>query len=147
MNGKHTAFGARPRAPKNAQITPEDTSYNHIYACWRIKQIQLVDPYGWHALNPGQVEYVRNKLSEFEAKNWNQIFVDEKKRNHPIQVADFDCPEARQWMRRNLPDEDTLWTLRLSGPERVWGIFRGGAFHLLFWDPQHRIKVTDKRGT
>jgi hypothetical protein len=130
---------------KKAVISAADPSYNHIQACWRIKRLQLIDPYGWHELNQEQIEYVRRKLSEFESRDWNHIFVVEKQRNHPIPVADLDCPIAREWMRQNLPVEDTLWTLRFSGPERVWGIFRGGAFHLLFYDPQHRIKRSEKK--
>src|ERR1019366_5650988 len=108
----------------------------------RIQKIQMVDPYGWHELDMQQIEYVRGKLAEFETRTWNTIFVDEKKRNHPIPVAELDCPDAREWMRDNMPDEDTLWTLRFSGPERVWGIFRNGAYHILFYDPHHRIKLS-----
>jgi hypothetical protein len=99
----------------------------------------MADPYGWHGLTAGQLSYIRQKLIQFEAKDWNQIFVIEKKHNHSIPVAEFDCPKAKKWMRENLPDQDELWTLRLSGPERIWGVFREGVFHILFWDPNHQI--------
>jgi len=116
-------------------------------ACWRLQKLQLVNPYGWHELTGEQLAYIRGKLVEFEAKDWNQIFVAERKHNHSIEVATFDCPQAREWMRRNMPDQDVLWTLRLSGKERIWGILREGVFHLLFWDPDHQIKESQKKGT
>jgi hypothetical protein len=99
----------------------------------------MVDPYGWHELTSDKLSYIRQKLIQFEAKDWNQIFVIEKKHNHSVPVIEFDCPKAKKWMRENLPDQDELWTLRLSGPERIWGVFREGVFHVLFWDPAHQI--------
>lgn len=143
---KRPVFGAAaPRAGKIAVVTPG--GFNHIFACWRLQRLQLVDPYGWHQLSAEQLLYIRGKLVEFEAKDWNQIFVVEKKHNHSIPVGELDCPHAREWLRRNMPDQDQLWTLRLSGKERIWGVLREGVFHLIFWDPEHRIKVAAKHGT
>jgi len=144
-NRKRASFGGL--APRGGKIPVESpaVSYNHIRACWRLQRLQLIDPYGWHELTAAQLLYIREKLIEFEAKDWNQIFIVEKKHNHSVAVADFDCPKAREWMRRNLPDQDLLWRLRLSGPERVWGILREGVFHLMFWDPGHEIKLSEKK--
>ena len=138
--------GLAPRPMKSPIITPGD-GYNWMRACWRIQRLQLVDPYGWRAITPDQLAYIKTKLAEFEAKDWNPIFVTEKQHNHPTDVASFDCPQAREWMRRNMPTEDVLWTLRLSGKERIWGILRDGVFHLLFWDPNHQIKASEKKHT
>jgi hypothetical protein len=136
---KRPVFGAAaPRPGKSPVVTPGE-GFNRIHACWRLQKLQLIDPYGWHNLTAAQLLYVREKLIEFEAKDWNQIFVAEKWRNHSIPVEQFDCPKARNWMTRHLPDQDELWTLRLSGAERIWGILREGVFHLLFWDPNHQI--------
>jgi len=148
INGKHkkAVFGLAPRHEKSPVIAPSE-GFNKIHACWRIQKLQLVDPYGWHDLTADQLAHIRVKLAEFEAKDWNQIFVMERQHNHTIEVASFDCPQAREWMRRNMPAEDVLWTLRLTGKERIWGILRDGIFHLLFWDPEHRIKLSPKKGT
>jgi len=102
----------------------------------------MADPYGWHELTPEQVAYVREKLGLFESMTWNEIFVVAKKQNHDIPVAGLRCPHARKWMKDNMPDQPTLWTLRFSGAERVWGIFSGGAYQILFWDPHHLIYPT-----
>lgn len=116
-----------------------------MHACWRIARLQMVDPHGWHQLDATKVEYIRQKLAEYEAKDWNQIWITEKKHNHHVEVSTFDCPDAREWMRRNLPDQDVLWRLRLTGKERVWGIYREGVFHIIFWDPEHLIKLAPKK--
>ena len=146
-NNKRAVFGdVAPKGGKTAVITPEDGT-NWMRACWRIQRVQLVDPYGWHELSLAQLGEMQNKLAQIEEKTWNEIFVEDKKRNHPIPVADFDCPRAKRWMRANLPREDELWTLYLSTTERVWGIRRDGAFHIIFWDPNHKIKISHKKHT
>jgi hypothetical protein len=129
---------------KEAKLTPGISFYDRK-AAWRISRIQMADPYGWHDLPLEKVVYIQRKLSEFEKKTWNEIFQKEKHWNHPLPVSDLKCPEARQWMRRNMPDQDTLWTLRFSGAERVWGIYSEGVYIVVFWDPKHLIWETPKK--
>jgi len=149
MSNKHkraTFGGNAPKGGKTAVITPEDGT-NWMRACWRIQKLQLVNPYGWHELNAAEVLRMRQKLSQFEQRTWNEIFVRDKGYNHSVPVADFDCPHAKQWMSQNLPREDELWTLYLGSTERVWGLRREGAFHVIFYDPDHQIKVSLKKHT
>jgi len=122
-----------------------DTSVLDRKAAWRINQIQMVDPYGWHELTVDKLSYIKSKLSELEKKTWAEIFVKEKHWNHPLPVAELKCPLARRWMRNNMQDQDQLWTIRLSGAERIWGVFSDGAYLVLFWDPDHIIWETPKR--
>lgn len=140
---KRPAFGAPVQALKIPVVT--EGSFNDRHPSWRIEKLQLVDPYGWHELTGPQVKYLHAKLAEYERKDWNQILVTEKKWNHAVPVDGFKCPKARQWMRRNMPDQEELWSLRLSGAERVWGVYREGIFHLIWWDPQHLVWDTPKK--
>lgn len=118
-------------------------SYGNLKAAWRINKIQLVDPYGWHKLTFKEISDIREKLSDFETMTWNEIFVVAKKRNHPIRVDQLRCEHARRWMKVHMSDQPLLWTLRLTGPERVWGIFSEGAYQIIFWDPNHLIYPTN----
>lgn len=104
----------------------------------------MATPYGWHELSPEEIVYVQGKLSTFEGMTWKEIFVDAKKQNHPIDVCDLKCDEARKWMENNIKGQPTLWTLRFSGKERVWGIFSEGAYQIVFWDPKHMICPTER---
>lgn len=142
--GKHPRAEAVPSGQKNPTYAAEPQSYNHLKACWRVRNIVMTDPYGWHELTPEEVADVRQKLGNFESMTWNEIFVGAKKQNHAIDVSALRCPHARRWMKDNMPDQPTLWTLRFSGAERVWGIFSGGAYQILFWDPEHLIYPTER---
>jgi hypothetical protein len=143
---KKPKFGAEVTAKKEAVFTPGD-SYNVLKAAWRINKIQLIDPYGFHALTPEEVVYIRSKLAEFEKRTWNEIFVTDKKWNHASAVSELRCPIARKWLKDNMKDQEERWSLRLSGAERIWGIFSEGAFNVLWWDPKHIIYKTEKKGT
>ncbi len=102
----------------------------------------MTTPYGWHELTLAEVMDIRGKLASFETMTWNEIFVIAKKQNHDIPVSKLKCEKARRWMEKNMPDQPTLWTLRFSGAERVWGIFSGGSYQVIFWDPKHLIYPT-----
>jgi len=105
-------------------------------AAWRINRIQMVDPYGWHELSPEKIVYVKSKLAELEKKTWAEIFFKEKHWNHALPVFELKCPQARRWMRENMPDQDQLWALRLSGAARIWGVFSDGVYLVVFWEPR-----------
>jgi hypothetical protein len=120
----------------------ERVEFLNLKAAWRVNKIQLVDPYGWHQLTLPEIDHIREKLAIFESMTWSEIFVRDKKRNHAIPVHDFRCEQARRWMKRNMADQPELWTIRFTGPERVWGIFSEGAYQIVFWDPEHRIYPT-----
>jgi len=120
----------------------ERVEFLHLKAAWRIKRIQMADPYGWRKLTPGEVSHIHEKLSYFETMTWNDIFIVAHKRNHRIPVNELRCPHAKRWMNINMPDQLELWTLRFTGIERVWGVFSEGAYQIIFWDPTHQIMPT-----
>ncbi len=70
-----------------------------------------------------------------------------KHRNHTVLVSRL-SPEAQKRLREIKQDDlDELTSLRLSGRERVWGIRESGIFHLLWWDPEHRVFPTTRQHT
>jgi hypothetical protein len=142
---KQPKAGAAPTGLKQPKIVEDPLSYKNLKACWRVRSVRLSSPYGWHELALAELVEVQQKLAMFESMTWNEIFVVAKNRNHPIPVSDLRCPEARKWMAKNMPDQETLWTLRLSGAERVWGVLSGGAYQVVFWDPQHLIYPSAKK--
>jgi hypothetical protein len=141
---KKVAFGAVPPGDKKPAIAADPISYLHLKASWRVRHVQMATPYGWRELSPEQIVYVQSKLSAFESMTWKEIFVDAKKQNHAIEVGDLKCDKARKWMESNMKGQPTLWTLRFTGKQRVWGIFSEGAYQIVFWDPEHQICPTDQ---
>jgi hypothetical protein len=129
---------------KKPKVAVDPESFNQRKAAWRVGKVQMADPYGWHTLDLAAIGYIREKLGAFESMTWSEIFVVAKKQNHDILVSELRCEIARRWMKRNMPDQDRLWTLRFSGAERVWGIFSDGVYQIIFWDPLHKIYPTQR---
>jgi len=144
---KQASFGGLSPSPTKVPVITAEADTGWMRACWRIERMQFVDPYGWHQLDASELMEIRRKLIQFEQKTWNEIFVKENKYNHSVAVKDFDCSQAKQWMAHNLPREDELWTLYLGSTERIWGIRRAGAFHIIFYDPSHQVKLSLKKHT
>jgi hypothetical protein len=136
---------AETTGEKITKSISQPPAYDDKKAAWRISKIQLADPYGWHEMTPSEVSAIRVKLATFEKNTWKELFIRDAKWNHRIQSGDLKCPIAKAWMKTNMPDQPFLWTLRLSGAERVWGILSEGAFLIVFWDPNHLIWEIPRR--
>lgn len=114
-------------------------SINDQSPSWRIARIELEDPFGWHLVGQGVLHEIRKKLAQFEAKTWNEILVKEKHWNHTIPVSKICAPARDRLTALRLDDIEEVVSLRLTGPQRVWGYRVGPVFHLLWWDPEHHV--------
>jgi hypothetical protein len=94
---------------------------------------------------------IHSSIASFETMTWSEI---EKKvgphgtrHNHPMPVSDI-CPDARKRLRELVLDDfDTLYSLRITGERRLWGIRDNEAFYILWWDPHHSVCPVKKRYT
>lgn len=106
---------------------------------WRVSQLEMRDPYGWHSLDAATLNYVRTKLSNFESMTIAEIFVKSKKQNHSVSKRLL-CNDAQKRLDElRLYDVDKLHSLRLEAKKRVWGILIENVIHLLWWDPEHAV--------
>jgi hypothetical protein len=133
-----TALVPDPRKVPRAVLTQ---SYHHLRPSWRVASMELVDPFGWHAVDAETLLSIRAKLAHFESMTWSEILVAGKKRNHSISVSAI-TPEARQRLEVIGLGLDEVVSLRLSGAERVFGYLDNGVLVLLWWDPDHQVCPT-----
>jgi hypothetical protein len=105
------------------------------------------DPYGWHEIKKEKLVEVCKKLGELEASTWSEIFVTRKKQNHSVSVAQLSKEAKDRLKELKLDEHEELISLRLSGPERVWGYRYMGALTLLWWDPGHQVCPSLPRNT
>lgn len=135
---KQPAFATRPDVRKVPNVGPS-TSVNDQHPSWRISRLELVDPFGWHIIDGPLLHAIHQKLAHFESKTWNEILVKEKHRNHTVPVTKL-CSDARGRLAAlKLDDLEEIVSLRLTGPQRVWGYRIEAVLHLLWWDPEHGV--------
>lgn len=107
----------------------------------------MQDLFGWHEVAPEKLKEIRAKLGDLEKKTWGQILLEEKHRNHSVQVGDL-IPEIQKRLTERQLLLESLISLRLSGKERLWGyLSHWGAMEVLWWDPEHEICPSPKKHT
>jgi hypothetical protein len=67
---------------------------------------------------------------------------------HPIPIKEL-CSEAQKRLSQIelIATEEELFSLRLSGRERLWGIRERHIFKILWWDPKHEVYPVKKKHT
>lgn len=112
---------------------------------WRVAFIDYEGPWGFNNVNNAdKIKGVLDKLKNFEGMTWGEI---EGGENHLISITKV-CKKARQRLVEiNKNDYQDLFSFRLSGKERIWGIREMEAYYLLWWDPKHTVYLVQKKHT
>ena len=94
-------------------------------------------------------ETIINKLKDYEGMTWDEIIKETggKKHgnnNHYENISDL-IPEAQnRWKELHLEEYDRIFSLRLTGLQRLYGILLNGVFKIVWFDPKHEIYKTQK---
>lgn len=142
----------RRKTPKRGgQALPEKeprsraVSTQGDYPRWSFTRIDWNGPWCPKALGAHKLLEVVNKLTQFEGRTWGDIESD--RRNHAVETASVGKAAQARLVEIRQDDVASLFSLRLSGRERVWGIREGALFRLLWWDPEHSVYPSKKKHT
>lgn len=93
-------------------------------------------PWGWDCPDRACIMEIREKLKSFETMNWNQI---ERAGSHNVETERL-CSVAKGRLRDIRQDDvDEIFSLRLTGRKRIWGVRAGPILRILWWDPDHEV--------
>ncbi len=114
---------------------------------WQIRILDFEGPWGWGDIDAETLTYLHGKLAQFETMTWAEIN-NPNTGCHPIQIKDL-CSEAQKRLAeiQVVTTEEELFSLRLSGKERLWGIRERHIFKILWWAPRHEVYPVDKKHT
>ena len=66
-------------------------------------------------------------------------------RNHHVKVSEI-LKEAQRLLRNSFVDDlEEIYSLRITGKVRFYGIIQDSVFHILWYDPKHEIYPTKRR--
>ena len=85
------------------------------------------------------------KLKHFESMTWGEI--DRNKKSHSMSLEKIAKGAQDRLRERELDDLEMLYSLRLSGKERIWGKRENEAFYIIWWDSDHSIYPVQKKHT
>lgn len=112
---------------------------------WSLRVLDVDGPYCFFRTTITKAREIRKKLADFESMTWASI---EGPQSHFVQVEDLARDAQRRLVEIGQDDIDELFSLRLSGRERIYGI-RGptGVLKLLWWDADHQVYPVEKKYT
>jgi hypothetical protein len=88
-------------------------------------------------------------MQNFETMTWHEILKASGGRsngnnNHEIPISDL-CSDARKRLEElNLDDTDSIFSLRLAGKQRIFGIKEKRVLKIIWFDPDHSVCPSNK---
>lgn len=148
---KKPAWKAEPQPAKEVrfQTTPEST--NQQTPAWQFhKRDREHAAWGWDRLSHQEFcDLVYDKLANFESMTWDEILKAAGGRNrgnnsHNVTLEKC-CKDARDRLAELMQDDiDELFSLRLTGTHRLWGIKEGRVLRFIWNDPDHSVYPLSK---
>lgn len=90
----------------------------------------------WHYLFP--------LLKQIESKKWHELEKEtfgrkNKSKHHWVDIKDIIKPAQNRLLELKMDDHEQIYSLRLTGTQRIWGIRQQNYFRLLWFDFDHDI--------
>ena len=128
---KQPIFTKKPRKDPSLPATFS------VAPVWQMGVIDLDGPWGWRDINHSEFfSTILPKIQNFESMSWYEIL---GRNNHEVKVEQISKNAQKRLTDLKLDDFETLVSLRLAGPQRVWGIKIQNVFKILWWDPNHEV--------
>jgi hypothetical protein len=110
---------------------------------WRFSTVDQAGPFAWPK-GKEEEQYILQKLHEFDSMQWGEI---EGKQNHSIAVSRLSKEAQDRLSAINQDDVEEVFSFRLQGEHRVFGIRVRGVVKLLWWDPEHKVCPSNLKHT
>jgi hypothetical protein len=132
----------RPRAQKQPRIAV-DPSTDGLSPTWSFRHVDIGSPWCFSQVPQGDWVHLLAKLKHFEGLTWAQI--GQNTGSHPVEINKL-IPEARKRLTElGHGDREALYSLRVNGRPRIWGIRDGVVLRVIWWDGEHRICPSTKK--
>lgn len=125
---------ANPKREPRVAVDGENSQTK--YPIWCVAQMDFEGPWPW-TVSAQKLREIHGKLADFEKMLWSAI---SGTQNHFLSVESVNKKALKRLQELGHDDAaDLLYSLRLSGKERVVGIRAGREFRILWWDPEHDV--------
>lgn len=130
--GQFPGFVKVPRGVQQAQ---------HIATknfCWRFSDHDMGGPWGWeHASVQTLLGEIIPKLHEYESMTWAAM--EGHSGSHSIDVDGLAKDAQGRLAEIGKDDLDSLFSVRITGERRLWGVKDVAILRVLWWDPHHQV--------
>ena len=141
-----------PKAKKQP-IVQEHLNLYKMTPTWSFVKCDFEHP-NWGLTQNSNLEYLDRLLrrsKEWERSNWKDILTvtagrKSNTQSHPMPVSSLIEEAGERLCKLHLDEYDTLYSLTVTGRQRVWGIMieETGTFQVLWYDSEHAIYPVSK---
>ena len=145
INGK-SSFSDNKKMPANVE-NPD--GYLKMHPVWAFRQCDTEYERWTITKSDNFLSNIFSKLVSYEGLTWAEIQSasggkSSGTNNHFEYICEM-IPEARKRADSLKLDCDQLFSLRLTGQERLYGILLGGVFNIIWYDANHEIYPSKKK--
>jgi len=127
------------KTPRAADLNVEE-----LKPIWSFKIMDTDGPFSWRRLYGKNVGLVLDRLKHLETMSWAEITGED---NHFI-GRDRCSQGARDRLNEiHLEDIDSIYSLHVTGRQRVIGIRDRHILQILWYDPEHQVCPSKKKHT
>ena len=87
---------------------------------------------------------IAKRLKDKQGIPWPETRADHSN-DHRVPMANLSPEAQKRLMDLQLDDYEVLYSFRLTGKWRIWGIAQDSIFQVLWWDPRHQVCPSKKK--
>lgn len=114
---------------------------------WRFSDHDDEGQHTLSAITPAHLVGLLSKLRSFESMTLGELFAPDSEHGKTYTVESMPSEAQKRLTAIGRDDETEVARLRCSGTQRLYGFLRENVFHILWWDPEHQVWPSTKRGT
>jgi hypothetical protein len=114
---------------------------------WRFNEVDRFGDWPPSSVSEPQLQDLLSKMASFESMTVGEIFAPGSEHGKTYAVEKLPRAALKRLQELERDDETELARLRCGGAPRLYGFLRDNVFHVLWWDPMHKVYPSKKRNT
>ena len=142
---KQPKFAANPYPVKTPKVISAPPRFQGTILAWRFNAADQSGPFAWSSIADGETyRTVIEKLIGFETMSETDLGA---AGCHAIPLGRLSSEAQRRLTEIQLDDLDDLYSFRIKGKMRVFGVVRSNYVRVLWFDPDHKVCPSKKKNT
>lgn len=130
-----------PKSREPTKIEDPEKFYED-YAAWNFKMVDTeMWPFTKKCVGSVFWEEILPRLRALETQTWGEIFIKDKKQNHSESISKLNVVAQKRLAARRI-EIDAIYSLRVTGTHRIYGIIINSVFNILWYDTDHGDNLT-----
>lgn len=135
-----------PSDDRRPKVDSNHDAWRHKSPSWKFARSVKEGRFGFSTISKVALEDLREKLASFEGRTWAQIMSGSDNDHHHVEIGGL-SKEAKERIKELRIQEEELFSFRITGKKRLWGVLKNEVYYILFWDPEHEICECKKKHT